>query len=80
MTDKPTIPQPICIEQVENGYLLSNSVDTEGRYPHRRTDTAYEVKRPHVFQSMTELIGYLETYFTHRNEEPLRWDIAIDKQ
>lgn len=59
-------PQPIQIEQVENGYLVHNSFNEERRYPGRNVNTVYEYAKPRVFQTMAALQEYLASYFTHR--------------
>lgn len=57
-------PTPVTIEQVENGYLLTSSFDTEARYP-RRDSGPYEVRQPRVFPSKAALVSYLAEHFTH---------------
>ena len=63
-TDK-TAPTPVTIEQVENGYLLTSSFDTEARYPHRQA-AGYERRQPHVFPSLGALFEHLAQHFTYR--------------
>lgn len=60
---------PITIEQVENGFIVSNSFHEEMRYPKRhmlRESATYEIAAPRVFQSMAELVEFLANHFTHR--------------
>jgi hypothetical protein len=60
----PGHPAPVTIEQVENGYLLTFSFDTEARYP-RREMSNYAVQKPHVFPSKAALFEHLAEHFTH---------------
>lgn len=60
----PEFPKPVTIEQVENGYLLTFSFDTESRYP-RREPHDYESRKPRVFPSKSALFAHLAEHFTH---------------
>lgn len=62
----PGHPAPVTIEQVENGYLLTFSFDTEARYPRRDTANDAVRQKPHVFPSKAALFEHLAEHFTHK--------------
>lgn len=75
MSDTENKATPLTIEQVENGFIVTNSFHEEMRYPKRFLNgdgrASYEAATPRVFRSMAELIEFLGGHFTHRAKSVL---------